>query len=48
MIESTSNPYRELVADKTPTEFECLRMKALKAYAEKENLPDFTIQHNQN
>ena len=47
MTECSVNPYRELFADMTPTEFEHYCMKALKGYAETENLPDFTILHNQ-
>ena len=42
----TLNPYRELVAEISPTEFEKLCLEILKGYAEAENLSDFSIQHN--
>ena len=41
-----NNPYREFVAGISPTEFEELCLEILKAYAEAENLSDFSIQHN--
>lgn len=41
------NPYRSLVADISPTEFEVFCVETLKAYAEKENLLNFTVAHNQ-
>ena len=47
MTERSVNPYRELFADMTPTEFERYCMETLKVYAEKDNLSDFTILHNQ-
>ena len=47
MTERSVNPYRELFADMTPTEFECYCMETLRVYAEKDNLSDFTILHNQ-
>lgn len=42
----TINPYRELVASISPTEFEKLCLEILKGYAEVEHLSDFSIQHN--
>lgn len=42
----TLNPYRELVAEISPTEFEKLCLEILKGYAEAENLSNFSIQHN--
>lgn len=42
----TLNPYRKLVAEISPTEFEKLCLEILKGYAEAENLSDFSIQHN--
>lgn len=44
----TGNPYREFVANISPTEFEELCVAILKGYAEAENLPHFLIQHNVN
>lgn len=41
-----TNPYRNLQADITPTEFEIFCMDTLKAYAEKEELKEFKIEHN--
>lgn len=43
----TLNPYRKLVAEISPTEFEKLCLEILKGYAEAENLSDFSIQHIQ-
>lgn len=44
------NPYlsffEELTCDITPTDFEKYCFRILKAYAEKENLSDYTIEHN--
>lgn len=40
------NPYREYVADISPTEFEKYCFNILKCYAEKENLKEFSIIHN--
>lgn len=40
------NPYRELVANISPTEFEKLCLEILNSYAEAENLSKFSIQHN--
>lgn len=40
------NPYRELVANISPTEFEKLCLEILNSYAETENLSEFSIQHN--
>ena len=37
------NPYRELDARINPTEFEVFCMETLKAYAERENLQNFSI-----
>ena len=42
----TINPYREMIASISPTEYEEYCTEILKGYAEKENLQDFTIQHN--
>lgn len=41
------NPYRELDANINPEEFELFCMDVLKAYAQKENLQNFTIKHDQ-
>lgn len=41
------NPYRELDADITAKEFELFCFETLKAYAERENLKNFVIKHNQ-
>lgn len=41
------NPYRELDARINPTEFEVFCMETLKAYAERENLQNFSIKHDQ-
>lgn len=40
------NPYKEFVAKLTPSEFEKYCTEILKAYAEKESLKNFTINHN--
>lgn len=45
-MEIDTNPYRKLQADITPTEFEIFCMDTLKAYAEKEGLKEFKIEHN--
>lgn len=42
-----TNPYRSLVADITPTEFEVYCAETLKAYANIEGLNEFSILHNQ-
>ena len=42
----TINPYREFVANISPTEFEKLCLDILKGYAEVESLSDFSIQHD--
>ncbi|MBN1181122.1 MAG: restriction endonuclease [Bacteroidales bacterium] len=42
----TFNPYRELVAGITPTEFEKYCLDVLAGYAEKEQLTNFEIMHN--
>jgi len=41
------NPYRELDANISPTDFEIFCLNTLKAYAESEGLKDFSIKHNQ-
>ena len=41
------NPYRELDANISPTDFEIFCLNTLKAYADREGLKDFTIMHNQ-
>ena len=41
------NPYRELDANISPTDFEIFCLNTLKAYAENEGLKDFSIKHNQ-
>ena len=41
------NPYRELDARINPTEFEVFCMETLEAYAERENLQNFSIKHDQ-
>lgn len=42
----TINPFREIIASISPTEYEEYCTEILKGYAEKENLKDFTIQHD--
>ena len=42
------NPYRELDANISPTDFEIFCLNTLKAYADREGLKDFSIKHNQN
>lgn len=46
-METTPNPYRDLPANITPTEFEEFCLNTLSAYAKKEALQDFVIKHNQ-
>ena len=46
-METVINPYRELTADITPTDFEKFCMETLRAYAKEQSLPDFEIKHNQ-
>lgn len=46
-MEMDTNPYRGLVADITPTEFELFCRATLEAYAVTEGLKDFSILHNQ-
>lgn len=46
-MEFDMNPYRELPANITPIDFELFCMETIKAYAEKENLSNYTIKHNQ-
>lgn len=41
------NPYRELAANISSTDFEIFCLNTLKAYANKEGLKDFDIKHNQ-
>lgn len=47
MVESFPNPYRELVADISPTEFEIFCVKTLEAIAQKDKLQNYSVQHNQ-
>lgn len=47
MMEQDINPYRELSADISPEDFELYCMETLKAYAQKEGLQQFQIEHNQ-
>lgn len=42
-----ANPYRDLDANINPNEFELFCMEVLKVYAQKENLQNFTIKHDQ-
>lgn len=46
-MDTVINPYRELPASITPLEFENFCMETLKVFAEKENLQNFVIRHNQ-
>lgn len=46
-MNSDINPYRSLSADISPTDFEIFCMETIKAYAEQENLKNFSILHNQ-
>lgn len=41
------NPYRNLSAEISPIDFEKFCMETLKAYAQRENLTGFSIEHNQ-
>ena len=41
------NPYRELDANISSTDFEIFCLNTLKAYADREGLKDFSIKHNQ-
>lgn len=41
------NPYRSLIANITPTDFEIFCMETLRAYALQEGLQNFKISHNQ-
>lgn len=43
---SIINPYCDVVADMTPTEFEKYCLMILEGYADQENLKDFKIVHN--
>lgn len=45
-MEYEFNPYRKMEASITPKEFETFCMNTLKAYAQRENLQDFTITEN--
>ena len=47
MIEYDTNLYRKLYAQMTPVDFEICCVEAIKAYAQKENVTDFTVLHNQ-
>lgn len=42
-----TNPYRSLNANITAQDFEIFCMETLKAYGVRENLPNFTVKHNQ-
>ena len=46
-MECDFNPYRALSAEISPAEFEEFCLETLKAYAAKENLQNFEIEHNQ-
>lgn len=46
-MEVDTNPYRNLQAQITPTQFEIFCLETVKAYAEREGLKDFKINHNQ-
>jgi restriction system protein len=46
-MELDTNPYRGLVANISPTEFEVLCAETMKAYAKIEGLKEFSILHNQ-
>ena len=46
-MEYDVNPYRELPANITPLDFELFCVETIKAYAEKENLSNYTIKHDQ-
>lgn len=46
-MEVDTNPYRNLESDITPTQFEIFCLETVKAYAEREELKDFKINHNQ-
>lgn len=41
------NPYRELDANISSTDFEIFCLNTLKAYSDREGLKDFSIKHNQ-
>lgn len=45
-MEDVLNPYKNLVADLSPVEFEKYCMNILKSYADKENLKEFSIVHD--
>ncbi|MCB2287597.1 hypothetical protein LGK99_10965 [Clostridium algidicarnis] len=44
-MEDVLNPYKNLVADISPVEFEKYCMNILKSYADKEDLKEFSIVH---
>lgn len=45
-MEDVLNPYKNLVADLSPIEFEKYCMNILKSYADKEDLKEFSIVHD--
>ena len=45
-MEVDTNPYRSLEAQITPTQFEIYCLETVKAYAEREGLKDFKINHD--
>ena len=45
-MEVDTNPYRSLEAQITPTQFEIICLETVKAYAEREGLKDFKINHD--
>lgn len=45
-MEVDTNPYRSLEAQITPTQFEIFCLETVKAYAEREGLKDFKINHD--
>lgn len=47
MVECCANPYRALEANISDKDFELFCKNTLEAYAEKEGLHEFSIQHNQ-
>ena len=45
-MNSTINPFKELVKDLSPTEFEKYCLEIIQKYAEEEKLKNFHIEHN--
>ena len=45
-MNSTINPFKELVKELTPTEFEKYCLEIIQKYAEQEKLKSFHIEHN--